>query len=115
MIPNRVQTSASGQAPSVFGHWNVRPRAAHAAWKCDPVPGRVSLSIQVEAADVLKVRRAVIQGGDGDVEIVRCAPVPGTSAVRLSVELESLEIDQTMVRIMRSIEQGQIGRVTMPR
>jgi hypothetical protein len=70
----------------------------------------LSLLVIVEAGDVLKARRAIVRSADAHVEIMRCIPIPHSSRVRLVVELDAAALEETLVRIMGSLEQGELGR-----
>jgi hypothetical protein len=77
----------------------------------DACPHRVSLPVVVDERDVLRVRKAVIQNANGNVEIVRCVPIRKSTKVRLTIELRAGVLDEIIQRIMQSIEAGQFGRV----
>ena len=72
---------------------------------------RLSLPLVVDERDVLRVRRAVIQSAGGTVEIVRCTPIRKSTKVRLTIELQAGALDETIHRIMQSIEAGELGRI----
>ena len=91
-----------------------RATAAHAvrpARAPDPRQHRLSLPLVVDERDVLRVRRAVIQSAGGKVEIVRCLPIRKSTKVRLTIELQAGALDETIGRILQSIEAGELGRV----
>ena len=71
----------------------------------------LSLPLVVDERDVLRVRRAVIQNAGGKVEIVRCVPIRKSTKVRLIIELQAGALDETIRRIMQSIEAGEFGRI----
>jgi hypothetical protein len=77
----------------------------------DPRQHRLSLPLVVDERDVLRVRRAVIQNAGGKVEIVRCVPIPNSRKVRLTIELQAGALDETIRRVMQSIEAGELGRI----
>ena len=72
---------------------------------------RLSLPLVVDERDVLRVRRAVIQSAGGKVEIVRCVPIRKSTKVRLIIELQAGALDETIRRILQSIEAGEFGRI----
>ena len=72
---------------------------------------RLSLPLVVDERDVLRVRRAVIQSAGGKVEIVRCVPISNSRKARLTIELQAGALDETVYRIMQSIEAGELGRI----
>ena len=95
-----------------------RATAAHAirpARAPDPRQHRLSLPLVVDERDVLRVRRAVIQSAGGKVEIVRCVPIRKSTKVRLTTELQADALDETIQRIMQSIEAGDLGRIGLAR
>ena len=73
--------------------------------------GRLSLFVVVEAADVLKARRAIVQSADAHVEVMRCIPIPHSSQVRLIVELDEAALGETLLRITGSLQKAELGRV----
>lgn len=77
--------------------------------------GRLSLFVIVEASDVLKARRAIVQSGDAHVEVMRCVPIPHSSRVRLIVELDGTALGETLLRITGSLQRGELGRVVKVR
>jgi hypothetical protein len=77
----------------------------------DPRQHRLSLPLVVDERDVLRVRKAVIQSAGGTVEIVRCAPIRNSTKVRLTIELQAGALDETIRRVMQSIEAGELGRI----
>ena len=72
---------------------------------------RLFLPLVVDERDVLRVRRAVIQNAGGMVEIVRCLPIRKSTKVRLTIELQAGALDETIGRILQSIEAGELGRI----
>jgi len=77
--------------------------------------GRLSLLVIVEAADVLKARRAIVQSADVHVEVMRCIPIPHSSRVRLIVELDEAALGETLLRVTGSLQSGELGRVVKVR
>ena len=77
--------------------------------------GRLSLFVVVEAADVLKARRAIVQSADAHVEVMRCIAVPHSSQVRLIVELDEAALGKTLLRITGSLQKAELGRVVKVR
>ena len=69
------------------------------------------MPLVVDERDVLRVRRAVIQSAGGKVEIVRCTPIHKSTNVRLTIELQAGALDETIRRILQSIEAGEFGRI----
>ena len=93
-----------------------RASAAHAvrpARAPDARQHRLSVPLVVDERDVLRVRRAVIQSAGGKVEIVRCVPIRKSTKVRLTIELQADALDETIQRIMQSIEAGELGRLSL--
>lgn len=86
-------------------------RANRPARAFDPRQHRLILPLVVNERDVLRVRRAVIQNAGGKVEIVRCVPIRNSAKVRLTIELQAGALDETIQRIMQSIEAGELGRI----
>jgi hypothetical protein len=76
-----------------------------------PRQHRLSLPLVVDERDVLRVRRAVIQNAGGTIEIVRCTPIRKSTKVRLTIELQAGALDETIHRIMQSIEAGELGPI----
>ena len=77
--------------------------------------GRLSLFVIVEATDVLKARRAIVQSGDAHVEVMRCVPLPQSSRVRLIVELDEAALGDALLRITGALQKGELGRVVRVR
>jgi len=69
------------------------------------------LSVTVESTDVLRVRRAVFQSGGKSVGILKAAPVPHSSKVRLFVGTQTGARESVMSAIMRSVGAGEFGHV----
>ena len=96
-----------------------RAQRASAAHAIHPRPApdtrqhRLSLPLVVDECDVLRVRKAVIQSAGGKVEIVRCVPIRSSRKVRLTIELQAGALDETVYRIMQSIEAGELGRLSL--
>ena len=89
-----------------------RASGAHApVHAADPRQHRLALPLVVEERDVLRVRRAVIQSAGSNVEIVRCTPIHKSTKVRLIIELRAGALDETIRRILQSIETGELGRI----
>jgi hypothetical protein len=74
-------------------------------------PRRLALPLVVDERDVLRVRRAVIRSAGEKVEIVRCVPLRKSTKVRLIIELQAGALDETIRRILQSIEAGELGRI----
>jgi len=81
----------------------------------DSRDGRLSLLVIVEATDVLKARRAIVQSADVHVEVMRSIPIPHSSRVRLIVELDEAALGETLLRITGSLQRGELGRVVKVR
>ena len=69
------------------------------------------LSVTVESTDVLRVRRAIFQAGGGSVGILKTAPVPHSSRVRVFIGMKLGVLDSIMTAIMRSVGACEFGRV----
>jgi hypothetical protein len=69
------------------------------------------ISATVESADVLQVRRAIFQTGGGAVGILKTAPVPHSSRVRIFIEMQLGALDPIMTAIMRAVAACEFGRV----
>jgi hypothetical protein len=99
-----IHSSSLAQRASV-AHANHPTRAP------DHRQHRLSLPLEVDERDVLRVRRAVIRNAGGKVEIVRCVPIRKSTKVRLTIELQAEALDETIHRFMQSIEAGELGRI----
>ena len=91
-----------------------RASAAHSnrrALAPDTGQHRLSLPLVVDECEVLRVRKAVVQSAGGKLEIVRCALIRNSRKVRLTIALQAGAFDETMRRIMQSIEAGELGRL----
>ena len=86
----------------------IRPQLAS-----DTRQHRLSLPLVVDECDVLRVRKAAIKSAGGKVEIVRCVPIRNSRKVRLTIELQAGALDETVYRIMQSIEAGELGRLSL--
>lgn len=69
------------------------------------------LSVTVESTDVLRVRRAIFQTGGGSVGILKTAPVPHSSRVRVFIGMKLGVLESIMTAIMRSVGACEFGRV----
>jgi hypothetical protein len=65
----------------------------------------------VESADVLQVRSAIFQTGGDSVDILKTAPVPHSSKVRVFICMKLGALDSIMTAIMRSVSACEFGRV----
>jgi hypothetical protein len=74
---------------------------------------RLTLPLVVDECDVLRVRKAVIKSAGGKVGIVRCVPISNSRKARLTIELQAGALDETVYRIMQSIEAGELGRLSL--
>ena len=97
--------------------WRERilARTSRAAFQQDSGDGRLAFLVIVEAGDVLKARRAIVQSGEDHVEVMRCMPIPHSSQVRLIVELDEAALGETLLRIAGSLQKGELGRVVKVR
>jgi hypothetical protein len=93
----------------------VLAETARAGRRYDSGHGRLSLLVIVEAVDLLKARRAIVQSADAHVEVMRCIPIRHSSRVRLIVELDEAALGQTLLRITGSLQEGELGRVVKVR
>ncbi len=69
------------------------------------------ISVTVESSDVLRVRRAIFQTGGGSVGILKTAPVPHSSRVRVFIGMKPGVLEPIMTAIMRSVTACEFGRV----
>jgi hypothetical protein len=69
------------------------------------------ISVTVESADMLRVRKAIFQAGGEAVGILKTAPVPHSSQVRVFVGMKVGVLDSIMLQIMRSVTACEFGRV----
>ena len=69
------------------------------------------VSAIVESADVLQVRRAIFQTGGESVGILKTAPVPRSTKVRVFIGMKLDALDAIMTAIMRSVTACEFGRV----
>jgi hypothetical protein len=73
---------------------------------------KATLSVTVESTDVLRVRMAVFQSGGKSVGILKVAPVPHSSRVRMFVGTKADAVELIMTAIMRSVGACEFGSVT---
>jgi hypothetical protein len=52
-----------------------------------------------------------MRGGGSDIEVLRVVPVARTTDLRIHIGLESHALDETMLRIMRSLKAAEFGPV----
>jgi hypothetical protein len=69
------------------------------------------ISATVESTDVLRVRRAIFQAGGASVGILKTAPVPHSSRVRVFISMKPGALESIMTAIMRSVTACEFGRV----
>ena len=72
---------------------------------------RVMLTLSVEESEWERARETIMRTGGDDVEVLRVAPVPNTSRLRIHIGLESDTVDDTMRQIMRSLKAAKLGPV----
>ncbi|HUO44487.1 MAG TPA: hypothetical protein VMT94_06185 [Burkholderiales bacterium] len=70
---------------------------------------KVVLSVTVESIDMLRVRRAAFQSIGGSVGVMKAAPVPHSSKVRLFVSAKADALDAIRDSIMRAVPAGEFG------
>lgn len=69
------------------------------------------ISVTVESIDVLRVRRAVFQSGGKSVGVLKVAPVPHSSRVRVFIGMKLGAVESIMTAIMRSVTACEFGRI----
>jgi len=69
------------------------------------------ISVTVESTDVLRGRMAIFQAGGESVGILKTAPVPHSSKVRVFIGLKFTALESIMTAIMRSVTACEFGRV----
>jgi hypothetical protein len=72
---------------------------------------RVMLTLSVAESEWERARETIMRTGGDDVEVLRVAPVPNTSRLRIHIGLESDTLDDTMRQIMRSLKAAEFGPV----
>jgi len=72
---------------------------------------RVTLSVTVEDADVLRVRRAVFESANNAVDVLKAVPLPRCSRVRMLVGIKSDAVNAVRNAIMRTVPTGEFGPV----
>lgn len=72
---------------------------------------KAALSVTVESADVLRVRRAIFQVGGESVGILKAAPIPYSTKVRVFISIKLGALESIMTVIMRSVTACEFGRV----
>jgi len=72
---------------------------------------KVTLCVTLESVDALRVRREVFQSVGGAVELLKAAPVPHSSKVRLFVSTKASALDALRGAIMRAVPRGEFGRI----
>jgi hypothetical protein len=69
------------------------------------------ISVTVESSDVLRVRRAIFQAGGESIGILKAAPVPHSTRVRVFIDMKLAALESIMTAIMRSVTACEFGRV----
>jgi hypothetical protein len=72
---------------------------------------KAALSVTVESTDVLRVRRAIFEAGGESVGILKAAPIPHSSRVRVFISMRLGALESIMTAIMRSVTACEFGRV----
>jgi hypothetical protein len=72
---------------------------------------KAAISATVESTDILCVRRAIFQAGGESVDILKTAPVPHSTKVRVFIGMKLGALDSIMTAIMRSVTACEFGRV----
>ena len=103
-----------------------RRRRSRAAYRLAPVSGngrqstrrpapagehKAVISVTVESTDVLRVRRAIFQAGGESIGILKAAPVPHSSRVRVFIDMKLGALESIITAIMRSVTACEFGRV----
>ncbi len=73
---------------------------------------QAALCVTVESTEVLCVRKAVFRSGGKSVGILRVAPVPHSSRVRLFVGTTANTVEMIMLAIMHAVSACEFGRIT---
>jgi len=76
-----------------------------------PDEEKTVITVTVESTDVLRVRRAVFQVGGKSIGILKAAPVPHSSKVRLFIGSKIAALESIMIAIIHSISSGEFGRI----
>lgn len=115
------QSAPSGKLLETGDHQRNRPlipehrKAGASVGQLRPVARmgehKAVISAIVESTDVLKVRRAIFQAGGESVGVLKCAPVPRSSKVRIFIGMKADALDSLMSAIMRSVAACEFGRV----
>jgi len=104
--------AAEGNRTATSGDRNLgdsgHPHARHSAPAGEH---KAVVSAIVESADVLQVRSAIFQAGGESVGILKTAPVPHSSKVRVFISMKLDALDSIMTAIMRSVSACEFGRV----
>jgi len=72
---------------------------------------RVMLTLTVDESEWGRARTTVMRTAGADVELLRVAPVARTSQLRLHIGLKSDALDDTLRRIMGSLNAAEFGPV----
>ena len=72
---------------------------------------KVMLSVTVESADVLQVRRAVFESAGGAVDVLKAVPLPHCSKMRMLVSIKAGAVDAIRSAIMHAVPAGEFGRI----
>ena len=73
---------------------------------------RIMLTLTVDESEWARARAIIMRGGGSDIEVLRVVPVARTTDLRIHIGLESHALDETMLRIMRSLKAAEFGPVT---
>ena len=72
---------------------------------------RVMLTLTIDESEWARARATIIRIGGADVELLKVAPVGRTSRLRIHIGLKSDALDETMRRVMRSLNAAEFGPV----
>jgi hypothetical protein len=69
------------------------------------------LALTVDESEWARASATIMRSGGSDIEVLRVVLVATTSDLRIHIGLESDALDETMSRIMRSLEAAEFGPV----
>jgi len=89
-----------------------RPVTPQSAAAHKPQAKRMALlTMRVEEADVLRVRRALSYTGAHAVEFVKITRIPRDNRVCLQIGLEAEAVSEAMDKVIRSVTAAELGPI----
>ena len=71
------------------------------------------VTVTIDEADALQVRRALTYAGPRSVEFIKVTRIPHGTRVRMQIALDSEAVGATMSKIIASVDRAEFGRISI--